>query len=148
MLHTGSFLPIFFNGQATGARTDSCIKVMCRQFARRGYTAIAIDYRKGWNPQALSSAGQEIRTGTLLQAAGRGIQDANAAIRFFRNNALNNGNTYHIDESKIILGGTGTGGYIVFGCSSIDSYAEISIAGKFLASIPNTNYHFTPGVSY
>jgi len=147
MVHTGSFLPIFYNGQATGAKTDSCIKVMCRQFAKRGYTAIAIDNRNGWNPQALGAPGQEIRTGTLLQAAGRGIQDANAAIRYFRNNALNGGNTYKIDESQIILGGTGTGGYIVFGCSSVDSYAEISIP-KFVASVNNPSYGFTAGVTY
>src|SRR5678815_394965 len=50
MLHTGSFIPIFYNEQTTGQRIDSTIVEMCKQFARRGYTAIAIDYRKGWNP--------------------------------------------------------------------------------------------------
>jgi acetyl esterase/lipase len=147
LLHTGSFIPIFYNGQATGARTDSALREMCQQFARRGYTAISIDYRMGWNPQALGAAGQEIRTGTLLQAAGRGIQDARAAIRFFRNNALNGGNTWKIDESQIILGGLGTGGYLALGAATIDNNADVSLL-KFTASQPNATYGFTPGVSY
>ena len=147
LLHTGSFIPIFYNGQATGARGDSALREMGQQFARRGYTAISIDYRMGWNPQAQGAPGQEIRTGTLLQAAGRGIQDARAAIRFFRNNALNAGNTYKIDESQIILGGLGTGGYIAFGAATIDSYADISLS-KFTAQANNSTYGFTQGVSY
>ena len=47
MIHTGSFLPIFTMDRATGIKTDSTITEMCRQFARRGYTAIAMDYRLG-----------------------------------------------------------------------------------------------------
>jgi len=147
MLHTGSFIPIFYNGQTTGQRIDSTIVEMCKQFARRGYTAIAIDYRKGWNPTALGAPGQEIRTGSLLQAAGRGIQDAKAAVRYFRNSALNSGNPYHIDESKIILGGSGTGGYIALGYATIDSYAEISIP-KFTAINNNLAYGFMADSSY
>lgn len=147
LVHTGSFIPIFYNGQATGARGDSAVREMAQQFARRGYTAISIDYRKGWNPQALGSAGQEIRTGTLLQAAGRGIQDARASIRFFRNNALNGGNTYKIEETQIILGGLGTGGYISLGAATIDNYADVSLS-KFTASQTNVSYGFTAGVSY
>src|SRR5205085_7297802 len=99
MIHTGSFLPIFYNMQPTGSRNDSAIVTMCKQFARRGYTAIAVDYRAGWNPAATGAAGQEIRTGTLLQAAGRGVQDLKACVRFFKNNAA----TYHVDVDKIIL---------------------------------------------
>src|SRR5262245_42232829 len=37
MIHTGSFLPVFYNGQTTGQKLDSAITEMCRQFARRGY---------------------------------------------------------------------------------------------------------------
>ena len=144
MIHTGSFLPIFYNGQPTGAKTDSTLVEMCRRFARRGFTAISMDYRFGWDPVALT---QQIRKGTLLQAAGRGIQDAKACIRYFRNNALN-ANTYHIDETNIILGGMGTGGYIALGVATLEGNADISIP-KFLASPPNDPAHgFTAGVTF
>src|SRR6185436_8334048 len=63
-LHTGSFLPILFNGTTTGDMHDSATVEMCKQFARRGYVAISMDYRVGWNPQ---SADINVRKGTLLQ---------------------------------------------------------------------------------
>lgn len=146
MLHTGSFLPIFYNGQATGIKTDSTNVEMCRQFARRGYTAISMDYRLGWNPQALGSAGQDIRTGTLLQAVYRALQDAKYCVRFFRNDALTT-NTYHVDESNIILGGVGSGGYVALAYICLNNTAQISLP-KFLAATSNASYAFTAGQSY
>ena len=144
MIHTGSFLPVFYNGQTTGQKLDSAITEMCRQFARRGYTAIAVDYRAGWNPV---STDQEVRTGSLLQAAGRGIQDLKACVRYFRNNALNGGNTWHIDERKIILGGMGTGGYIALGYATVDDYAKITLP-KFTATVDNLAYGFMADSGY
>ena len=146
LIHTGSFLPIFYNGQATGIKTDSVVTELCRQYARRGYTAIAMDYRLGWNPQALGSAGQDVRTGTLLQSVYRAMQDAKACVRYFRNDALN-ANTYGIDESKIILQGMGSGGYIAMAYPSLTDPAQISLP-KFLAATTNATYGFTAGMSY
>ncbi|MCX6290196.1 MAG: T9SS type A sorting domain-containing protein [Bacteroidetes bacterium] len=146
VLHTGSFIPIFYNGQTTGIKTDSTITEMCRQFARRGYTAIAMDYRLGWNPTALGAAGQDIRTGSLLQAVYRAIQDAKACVRYFRNDA-NNANTYHINPNEFILGGAGTGGYIALAYATLNNPAQISLP-KFLAATSNASYGFTAGQSY
>jgi hypothetical protein len=146
MIHTGSFLPIFYNGQATGTKTDSTITEMCRQFARRGYTAIAMDYRLGWNPQALGPAGQDIRTGTLLCAVYRALQDVKACVRYFRNDA-NNTNTYHIDESKFILGGMGSGGYVALAYTVLNNPAQIALP-KFLAATNDAQWGFTAGQSY
>ncbi|MBL0104096.1 MAG: T9SS type A sorting domain-containing protein [Bacteroidetes bacterium] len=146
MLHTGSFLPIFYNGQATGIKTDSTNVEMCRQFARRGYTAISMDYRLGWNPQALGSAGQDIRTGTLLQAVYRALQDAKYCVRYFRYDAQTS-NTFHIDEQNIILGGVGSGGYIAFAYATLNDPAQIALP-KFLAATSNPAYAFTAGQSY
>ncbi|MBP6334797.1 MAG: T9SS type A sorting domain-containing protein [Bacteroidia bacterium] len=146
MIHTGSFLPIFYNGQATGVKSDSTIAEMCRQFARRGYTAIALDYRLGWNPQALGAAGQDIRTGTLLQAVFRALQDVKACVRYFRNDA-NGLNTYGIDESQFILGGAGSGGYVAMAYATLNNTAQISLP-KFLAATTNASYGFTAGQSY
>ena len=146
VIHTGSFLPIFYNGQATGIKTDSNVTETCRQFARRGYTAIAMDYRLGWNPQAVGPAGQDIRTGSLLQSVYRAMQDAKACVRYFRDNA-NNANDYGIDESKFILAGYGSGGYVAMAYACLYDPAQISL-DKFLAATTNATYGFTAGQTY
>ncbi|MBK9526365.1 MAG: T9SS type A sorting domain-containing protein [Bacteroidetes bacterium] len=146
VIHTGSFLPIFYNGQATGIKTDSAVTELCRQFARRGYTAIAVDYRLGWNPAAVGASGQDIRTGTLLQAVYRSLQDVKAAVRYFRNDA-NNANTYHIDKNLFILAGVGSGGYVAMAYANLNDPAQIALP-KFLAATTNATYGFTAGQSY
>lgn len=147
VLHTGSFLPPVINGQPTGSRRDSTIVQTCTEFAKRGYVAAAVSYRLGWNPAATGTAGQDIRTGTLLQAVYRALLDAKAAVRYFRKNATVGGNTFGIDTNKIVIGGFGTGGYIALAYATLDDPAEISLS-KFLAQTTNATYGFTAGQSY
>ncbi len=129
--HTGSFLPPLFNGGVTGARTDSTVRHICTLLAKRGYVAIAATYRQGWNPSAVgdgtpdgNAAAQDTRTGTLLNAAYRGIQDSRTCIRFLRK-TVDNGNPYGIDPEKITLWGQGTGGYLSLGSAFLDDFSEI-----------------------
>lgn len=132
--HTGSFLPVPLNGQATGYKDDSTVVELCTQFAKRGYTAVAYTYRLGWNPVGT----QDERTGTLLNAAYRGIQDTWTAIRFMRL-LYQSGNPYGIDTSRIIIGGVGTGGYMGLGAATLDKYSEINLA-KFINAGTGTSY--------
>ena len=125
--HTGSFLPAVVNGQPTGSKTDSSIVEQCTRWAKKGYVAVAMTYRQGWN--ALS-ADQNVRTSTLIQAAYRSIQDARSLIRFMRQDEAN-GDTYGIDGSKIVFGGHGTGGYLSLGVATLDTSAELFLP-KFL----------------
>lgn len=147
VIHTGTFLPMIINGTPTGTKRDSNVVAMCQSFAKRGYVAAAMTYRLGWNPAATGPTGQDIRTGTLLQAVYRGIQDAKACVRHFRANAATGGNTYGIDPSRIVLSGFGTGGYIALAYATLDDAAEISLP-KFLANTLDPNYGFVPGQSY
>jgi len=147
VFHTGSFLPPIYNGQPTGSKSDSTIAETCRQLARRGYVAAAVNYRLGWNPQATGPSGQDIRTGTLLTAVYRSIQDAKACVRYFRHDVAVNGNTFQIDSGKIILGGYGSGGYIAMGYATLDNPSEIALP-KFLAASTDVNYGFVAGSSY
>jgi len=117
LVHTGSFLPPVINGQPTGSKTDMSIVEQCTRWAKKGYVAVAMDNRLGWNP---TSTDQNVRTSTLLQAAYRGIQDAKAMVRYMRMTE-DNGNPYGIDESKIVLGGQGTGAYISLGYATLDN---------------------------
>ena len=131
-IHTGSFLPQYINGQITGSRSDSTVVEVCTRLAKMGYVAIAATYRLGWNPAALGPDGQDTRTGTLLNAAYRGIQDFRAALRFLRKTVAEDGNPYGIDTDKMVGWGQGTGGYITLGAAYLDEFEEV-ILPKFIS---------------
>lgn len=120
LLHTGSFLPPLINQQTTGARSDSAIVEMCTRFAKKGYVAVAMSYRLGWNPTTTNS---DTATSLLLQATYRAIQDSRNCVRFFRTNS----STYKIDTDRIALGGQGTGGYVAMAYSSLNKQSEIEL---------------------
>lgn len=122
VFHTGNFLPPVLNQQISGTKQDSSVVEFCTEFAKRGYVAVAPNYRTGWNPLATT---QPIRVLGLIQAAYRGIQDARIAIRYMRNDAMNGTNQYGIDPMTVTAFGMGTGGYVSLGVSTLDEYAEI-----------------------
>jgi hypothetical protein len=126
--HTGNFLPPQINGQPTGSRNDTAIVDMCSKLAKRGFVAIAMSYRLGWNP---ASSTQETRASTWINAIYRGIQDARTLVRYLRDDVANNGNQYKINPNIVIMTGMGSGGYIALGVGYLDSYDEINLA-KFL----------------
>lgn len=126
--HTGSFLPPIINGQATGSVKDGTVIYLCNQLAARGYVVAAFTNRLGWLP---TSTDQNVRTGSLLQAAYRGIQDGRSCVRFFRKDAAENGNAYGINPDKIGMVGIGTGGYISYGCGSIYDFDDVTLP-KFI----------------
>ena len=132
-LHTGTFAPIIRNGNATGNRSiDYATQVFCNQYAARGYVVANTEYRAGWNP-ALPTEPE--RAASLMKAAYRGIQDVKAAIRFLRMD-YENGNTYGIDTSRIIICGQGTGGWIATCLNSVDKLSEL-VLPKFLDANSN-----------
>lgn len=126
--HTGSFLPPIFNGQVTGSRNDSTVIATAIALASRGYVVGAYTYRLGWLPTAPN---QNSRTGSLLQAAYRAIQDTRSCIRFFRKTAAEDGNPYGIDPDKIAVWGIGTGGYLAMGAGSLNDFSEV-VLEKFI----------------
>ena len=133
-LHTGTFAPIIRNGNATGNRSiDYATQVFCNQYAARGYVVANTEYRAGWNP-ALPTEPE--RAASLMKAAYRGIQDVRAAIRYFRMD-YENGNTYGIDTSRIIICGQGTGGWIATCLNSVDDTSELFLP-KFLDPLTAT----------
>ncbi len=133
--HTGSFLPPIINGQATGSKSDASVVHVCTELAKRGYVAIAYSYRFGWVP---ISPEQDVRTGTLLQAAYRGIQDTRSCVRFLRAGEESN-NPYGIDPDKIGVMGLGTGSYLSYGAGSLYDFSEIQLE-KFISTTTAENY--------
>ena len=117
-LHSGNFLPFPQNRSVSGTRSDSSAVNICERLAKMGYVAVSADYRLGWDP---ANPNQNTRINTLINAAYRGVQDANTAVRFFKLNA----STFGIDTNKIVLFGQGTGGYLSLNTGSLDKYVEI-----------------------
>ena len=133
VLHTGTFAPIIYNGNPTGMRQDVATTAICESYAKRGYVVANIEYRLGWNPGA---ATQAEKGASLMKAVYRAIQDTKSAVRFFRED-YENGNTYGIDTSRIILSGQGSGGWVALGYATVNKYAEITLP-KFLDVDPVT----------
>jgi len=124
VLHTGNFLPRYFNQSTTGSRKDSSVVVLCNKLAKRGFVAIAISYRFGWDPL---NADADVRRGSLLNAVYRGLTDVKTAVRFLKKSVAEDSNPYGIDPSKIVLFGYGTGGYLAQNYSALDRIEELQI---------------------
>ena len=126
-IHTGNFLPALFNGATTGDKIDSAAVNICKQMAKRGYVAISMNYRLGWNPLSTDA---NVRRGTLLQAVFRSLLDVQTAVRFLRSPA---GGQFAIDPDKIALIGQGSGGYVSQAYTTLDDYiTEIAGLPKFI----------------
>ena len=88
-----------------GSRTSSDIVELCTRYAKRGYVAVAIDYRLTLD--LLIFANET----TAYKAASKGIHDLKGAIRFLRmNDELYN--DYRIDSNRIYAGGVSAGGIV------------------------------------
>ncbi|MEP7196803.1 MAG: T9SS type A sorting domain-containing protein [Saprospiraceae bacterium] len=122
--HTGSFLPPLYNGQITGSRSDSTVVYTANYLASRGYVVAAYTYRFGWLPTATD---QNARTGSLLQAAYRAIQDTRTCIRYFKKSAAEDANPYGVDPAKICVWGIGSGGYLAMGAGSLNDFGEVTL---------------------
>lgn len=131
VFHTGNFLPYPQSGGVSGSKDNDMASIeFSNRLAKMGYVAANVDYRLGWNP--LSTELEE-RTSTLINAAYRGVQDCRTAIRYFKKDVEENGNTYGIDTSRIVVWGVGTGGYISLNSAVLDNYTDILIP-KFFGS--------------
>lgn len=122
-LHTGNALPPPINGSPNGRRTDSTAVEVCKRMARRGFVAISMSYRGGWNPLAPT---EEERRGQLLNAIYRAVHDTRHCIRTIKEDAAG-ANTYGIDPNKVIVYGEGTGGYIALAHATLDRPSELYI---------------------
>ncbi|MBK7426110.1 MAG: T9SS type A sorting domain-containing protein [Saprospiraceae bacterium] len=128
MFHSGNFLPYPVNQSTNGTKTDNAVVSMAERLAKMGYVVASATYRLGWNPLASSQAE---RVSLLINAAYRGVQDANTSVRFFKKTADVDGNPYKIDPDRIVLWGFGTGGYISMNTAVLDVY-EKTLIPKFI----------------
>jgi acetyl esterase/lipase len=125
-IHTGNFLPTGVNQGPAGSKDDSAAVELCKQWAKRGYVAIAANYRHGWNPAATGPTGEIIRRATLLNAVYRAIHDMKQVVRVVRKSA-SGANIYSIDPAKIAIYGQGSGGYVALAYNTLDKTAEMAL---------------------
>ena len=90
-IHTGAFF--------SGTNELDDVVTLSISAAKRGYVAVSINYRLGLN--ILSTYSGE-------RAVFRGVQDASAAIRYFKEFA----GEYNIDANNIFIWGTSAGSFI------------------------------------
>ena len=123
LAHAGSYLPKGLNTLPFGIRKDSSLVEMCTQFAKRGWVAVSMSYRLGWNPLAPN---QEGKANTIMNAVYRSAQDARTCVRFFQDDAAN-ANVYKVDTMKITVGGSNSGGYTALAAGYLDKVEEINL---------------------
>jgi poly(3-hydroxybutyrate) depolymerase len=97
--HSGGFL--------NGTKDNEDMQALCDSFSRRGYVTASLNYRLGFNPFSSSSS---------ERAAWRGVQDASAAVRFFKHNAA----LYKIDTANIFIWGSSAGSFMALGLAYMD----------------------------
>jgi poly(3-hydroxybutyrate) depolymerase len=108
--HGGFFL--------AGSNDGADVVPLCEDLARMGYAVASISYRLG-------IANLLDLENELVRAVWRGVHDGRAAIRYFRQSALDEGNPWGIDPDRIFLGGVSAGGFIALHHAYVDQESEI-----------------------
>lgn len=129
-VHTGNFLPPVINGSYGGSKEDSAAVELCKQWAKRGFVAVAPNYRHGWNPLATGTAGLITRRATLLNAVYRAIHDVQYAVKGLRMGAAGT-NPYGIDVDNFAMYGAGSGGYVALAYNTLEDQDGTTI-DKFI----------------
>ena len=126
--HRGDFLPPIINQTPYGSKTDSAVVEICRDMAKRGFVAISMGYRLGWNPFGTD---QEIKSG-VLQASYRLSQDMHNVVRFLRMHAAEQGNTFRIDPTRIAIGGFDSAGWGAASLAHLKTVSQVDTLVKFV----------------
>ena len=93
-------------GFSGGDKATSVSTVLARNFARRGYVTVSINYRLLVPSGCGGSA-----TSECTKAAIEAIHDGQAAVRWLRANA----STFRIDPNRIGIGGESAGAIVAYG---------------------------------
>lgn len=98
-------------GYLNGSKEVDDMIALCDSFARKGFVTATIDYRKGFNPLDAESAERGVY---------RGVQDAKASVRFFKEKAT----LYGIDTNNIFFGGMSAGAFSALNVGFMDKESE------------------------
>lgn len=111
LVHGGSFVG--------GSKDGDDVIYLAEDWAKMGFVVASIEYRIGVDVN-LSDPGLP-----FTEAVVRGYHDAKAAVRFFRKNIQDEGNTYQLDTDKIYMAGISAGGFITLHNAYMDEEEEM-----------------------
>ncbi|MEO9869585.1 alpha/beta hydrolase [Ekhidna sp.] len=104
LAHGGAFIG--------GNKAD--IRDLCSAYAKKGYVVVSMQYRLINDPSVANKDSIAYTEGVVLT-----LSDMRGAIRFMRDNALND-NDYGIDPNMIILGGVSAGAVMSMNVGFLD----------------------------
>ena len=102
----------FGGGFIAGDRSQ--VKPFCEDFARRGYVAVAIDYRLYDDPLSLPDSFD------IVDVVMKAVGDMKAAVRHLRKDAATD-NNFRIDPDYILAGGVSAGAVTAMHVAYVDS---------------------------
>ncbi len=106
-------------GSFVGGTRDQMAN-LCRDFSKMGYVTATISYRLYMTDLPFPGPDSNDAGAAVMRA----VQDARAAVRFFRKNARTGGNTYKIDTNHIYFGGASAGGFMALHLAYMDEQSE------------------------
>lgn len=110
--HGGSFVG--------GSKSDAPMVKIATDFAKMGYVTASIDYRLFMTDLPFPGPDSNDAGAAVMRA----VHDAKAAVRYFRKNYTEGGNTYKIDTNQIYFGGASAGGIIALHLGYMDKPEE------------------------
>lgn len=115
--HGGTFI--------TGSKNNATMVDLCEAFAKRGYVTASINYRLAADVVGLfNSFIFYTDTQMAYEVVLNAVMDGKAAIRYFRKDVAENGNTYGIDPDQIWAGGNSAGGVLFLHAGHVLSIEE------------------------
>ncbi|MEO6522768.1 MAG: alpha/beta hydrolase [Mucilaginibacter sp.] len=117
LAHRPVIIYLHGGGFTTGTRNNAWANKFCQAFAKRGYVTASIDYRLG-----IGAGGDN----DIISAQVRAVQDAKAAVRFFKQTAIEQGNPYRVDTSQIYIAGESAGAIAALQMGYLKSVSDFS----------------------
>ena len=106
----------------SGSKTGSDVVPLAEDITKMGYVVASINYRLGF--EGIGSPGT-LDSITATETVVRAVHDYRAAIRYFKKDFSENGNTYGIDTSLIFASGVSAGAITAVHVGYMDQASEI-----------------------
>ena len=119
LAHGGTFI--------FGSKSNPTMVDLCETFAKRGYVTASINYRLAADIVGLfAQFTYYTDTQSAYEVVLNAVMDGKAAVRYFRKDVIENGNTYGIDQDQIWGGGNSAGGVLFLHAAHVSSLEEFT----------------------
>ncbi|MGL5892933.1 MAG: alpha/beta hydrolase, partial [Bacteroidia bacterium] len=133
VIHGGGFIG--------GSKDDPSVIYICREFAKRGYVTVTVQYRLGYVTDDASwtcnfpnyNCSFATDTAEWFRAYYRAIQDSKGALRYM----INRNQFYRIDTSNVFVVGESAGAFTALGVALMDTASEKFSQAGLLPDAPN-----------